>query len=150
MIFVIKVMTNKEDQVLDSIAYRVKRKSLNVYSLSHPHGLRGYIFLEAPDRDTVDEAIFNIPYVKGIINKVIEYSELKNLFEVKEVPINIEKNDVVEIIAEPFKKQKAKVLRIDKTKQEAVVTLLEAAVPIPVTIKLDNLRVIRREEDEQK
>jgi len=52
------------------------------------------------------------------------------------------------MISEPFKKEKAKVTRIDKQKGEAVVSLLGAAVPIPVTVKLDNLRVIRREKEE--
>ena len=63
--------------------------------------------------------------------------------------IKIEKGDIVEMISEPFKKEKAKVIRIDKTKGEAVVSLLGAAVPIPVTVKLDNVRVIRREEGEE-
>ena len=36
------------------------------------------------------------------------------------------------------------VVRADKQKGEAVVSLLGAAVPIPVTVKLDNIRVIRR------
>jgi flagellar biosynthesis/type III secretory pathway M-ring protein FliF/YscJ len=62
--------------------------------------------------------------------------------------INIEKGDIVEIIGEPFKKEKAKVVRIDKTKGEAIVTLMAAVVPIPVTVKLDNVKVIRREKEE--
>ncbi len=64
------------------------------------------------------------------------------------IVINIEKGDIIEIIGEPFKKEKAKVVRIDKTKGEAVVTLLAAVVPIPVTVKLDNIKVIRREKEE--
>ena len=63
--------------------------------------------------------------------------------------IKIEKNDIIEIISEPFKNEKAKVIRIDKTKGDCVVSLLGAAVPIPVTVKLDNIRVIRREESEE-
>ena len=62
--------------------------------------------------------------------------------------ISIQKGDIVEIIAEPFKKEKAKVLRIDKQKGEVVVSLLAAVVPMPVTIKIDNIKVIRREEGE--
>jgi hypothetical protein len=62
--------------------------------------------------------------------------------------INIERGDIVEIIGEPFKKEKAKVIRVDKAKGEAVVTLLAAVVPIPVTVKLDNVKVIRREKEE--
>jgi transcriptional antiterminator NusG len=61
--------------------------------------------------------------------------------------IKIDKGDIVEIIGEPFKKEKAKVTRVDKQKGEIVVSLLNAVVPIPVTVKIDNVRVIRREED---
>ena len=68
------------------------------------------------------------------------------MIEPKASEINIEKNDIVEIISEPFKNEKAKVVRLDKSNGEAVVSLLGAAVPIRVTVNLDNLRVIRRED----
>jgi len=148
MIYVIKVTTNKEDRAVDMIEEKVQKKQLRVYSLARPHGLRGYVFLEADERDTAEEAAFNLPYVKGIIGKTITYDEIKNMLEPTVAEINIEKNDIVEIISEPFKKEKAKVIRIDKQKEEAVVSLLGAQVPIPVTVKLDNLRVIRRDKEE--
>ena len=148
MIFIIKVTTNKEDRALELISDKVRKKELNVYSLARPHGLRGYIFLEAEDRDSAEEAAYNLPYVKGIIGKTVTYEEIKNMLEPVMEEINIEKGDIVEIIGEPFKKEKAKVVRIDKLKGEAVVTLLAAVVPIPVTVKLDNVKVIRREKDE--
>ena len=148
MIFVVKVTTNKEDKAMDIIAEKVKKKNLSVYAIARPHGLRGYIFLEAPDRENAEEAVFNLPYVKGIIPKIISYEEVKSMLEPVTADIKIEKNDIVEIISEPFKKEKAKVVRIDKAKGEAVVSLLGAVVPIPVTVKLDNLRVIRREDEE--
>ena len=64
--------------------------------------------------------------------------------------ISIQEGDIVEILSEPFKKEKAKVIRIDKQKEEVVVSLLGAVVPLPVTIKLDNVKVIRRESEEDK
>ena len=149
MIFVIKVTTNKEDRALELISVKVQKKQLQVYSLARPHGLRGYIFLEAEDRESAEEAAFNLPYVKGIIGKTVSYDEIKNMIEPILEEINIEKGDIVEIIGELFKKEKAKVMRIDKGKGEAVVTLLAAVVPIPVTVKLDNIKVIRREKQEE-
>ena len=62
--------------------------------------------------------------------------------------ISIKEGDIVEMIAEPFKKEKAKVTRIDKQKGEVVVSLLGAVVPLPVTVKLDNVKVVRRENQE--
>ena len=149
MIFIIKVTTNKEERALDMISERVEKKNLNVYSISRPHGLRGYILLEAEDRESAEEAAYDLPYVKGIIGKTISYEEVKNMIEPSVESISIEEGDIVEIISEPFKKEKAKVLRIDKQKEEVVVSLLGAAVPLPVTIKLDNVRVIRREGEEE-
>ena len=149
MIFIIKVTTNKEERAVDMIANRVEKKEINVFSVSRPHGLRGYILLEAEDRDSAEEGVFNLPYVKGIIGKTIGYEEIKNMIEPSVTSISIKDGDIVEIISEPFKKEKAKVLRIDKQKEEVVVSLLGAVVPLPVTIKMDNVRVIRREEGEE-
>jgi len=148
MIFVIKVTTNKEDRALEMISDKVKKKALEVYSLTRPHGLRGYIFLEALDRETAEEAAFNLPYVKGIIGKTLAYDEIKNMLTPNIEEIKIGKGDIVEIIGEPFKKEKAKVIRVDKQKGEVVVSLLSAVVPIPVTVKIDNVRVIRKEEEQ--
>ena len=62
--------------------------------------------------------------------------------------ITIKEGDIVEMISEPFKKEKAKVIRIDKQKEEVVVSLLGSVVPLPVTVKIDNVKVIRREDEQ--
>ncbi len=147
MIFIIKVTTNKEERAVDMIADRIEKRNINTFSVSRPHGLRGYILLEAEDRESAEESVFNLPYVKGIIGKTINYNEIKNMIEPSATTISIKEDDIVEIIAEPFKKEKAKVLRIDKQKEKVVVSLLGAVVPLPVTVKIDNVKVIRREED---
>ncbi len=149
MIFVVKVASNKEDKALELIADRVEKKNLNVYSLIRPHGLRGYVIIEAADKDSIEEATFNLPYTKGIIGKTVTYEEIKNMIEPKVEDIKIQIGDIIEMISEPFKNEKAKVTRVDKQKGEVVVSLLGASVPIPVTVKLDNVKVIRREEKEE-
>ncbi len=148
MIFIIKVTTNKEERAVDMISDRALKKDIEVYSVSRPHGLRGYVLLEAEDRDSAEEAVFNLPYVKGILPKTLTYQEIKNMVEPSLESITIKEGDVVEIIGSTLKGEKAKVLRIDKQKEEVVVSLLGAVVPLPVTIKLDNIRVIRREGEE--
>jgi transcription termination/antitermination protein NusG len=147
-IFVIKVTTNKEDRAMEMISDKIHKKDLGVHSLTRPHGLRGYIFLEAPEREIAEEAAYNLPYVKGIIGKTITFEEIKNMLTPNLEEVNINEGDIIEIIGEPFKKEKAKVTRVDKQKGEVVVSLLGAVVPIPVTVKIDNVRVIRREDEE--
>jgi transcription elongation factor SPT5 len=148
-IYIVKVTTNKEDKALEMIADKIKKKKIDVYALARPHGLRGYIFLESPDHKHAEDAVFNLPYVKGIIGETVTYDKIKQMLEPVAADIKIEKNDIIEIISEPFKNEKAKVVRVDKTKGDCIVSLLGAAVPIPVTVKLDNIRVIRREELEE-
>ena len=148
MIYVVKVTTNKEEKVLEMIQEKIEKKSLRVYSIARPQGLRGYVFLEAPEREVAEEAAYDLQYVKGILAKTVSYEEIKSMLEPKVAEVHIEKNDIVEILAEPFKKEKAKVLRVDKQKGEAVVTLLQAAIPIPVTVKIDNLRILIRKDEE--
>ena len=147
MLFILKVTTNKEDRASEMISAKVKKKSLNVFAIVRPHGLRGYIILEAADRESAEEAAYDLPYVKGIIGKTITYEEIKNMVEPKVEAVNIEPGDIVEMLTQ-FKGEKAKVVRIDKQKGEVVVSLLGATVPIPVTVKIDNVKVIRRESEE--
>jgi transcriptional antiterminator NusG len=146
-IFIIKVTTNKEDRAVEMISQRAAKKQINVFAVVRPHGLKGYIILEAVDRETAEEAAFNLPYVKGIIGKTVPYEEIKNMLEPTVEDFNIEVGDIVEMIGQTFKGEKAKVTRIDTAKGELVVSLLGASVPIPVTVKMDNVKVIRRESE---
>jgi len=148
-IFALKTTSNREDQVMDFLVSHVERKKLNVYSVIKPHGMRGYIFIEAATREDAEEASYGIPYSKGLLAKTIDIKEIEPMIEQQKQVVNIKKNDIVEIISGPFKREKAKVTRIDKVKEEVVVELLEAAVPIPMTLKTDAVRVIRREDEEE-
>jgi len=149
MIFIIKVTTNKEEKAVDMIAERAEKKGINVYAVLKPHGLSGYVLVEAENRESAEEAVFNLPYVKGIIGKTIGYAEIKNMVEPSLTTISIKEGDIIEIIGSTLKGEKAKVIRIDKQKEEVTVNLLGAVVQLPVTLKIDNVKVIRREEEEE-
>ncbi|MBW2978788.1 transcription elongation factor Spt5 [Candidatus Woesearchaeota archaeon] len=146
-IYALRTTANREDQVMDFITSNIKKKELDVFAVIRPHGMRGYIFLEAATRAAAEQAAFNVPYARGILPKEIEYREIEHMLEQVKRDIDIRKNDIVEIIAGPFKREQAKITRLDKAKEEVVVELLEAAVPIPITVKLDAVKVIRRESD---
>lgn len=148
-IFALRTTANREDQVVDFITANIEKKGLEVYSVFRPHGLRGYIFLEARSREDAERAFQGVPYARELLRKDLQYSEVESMLEQTKIQVNIKENDIVEIIDGPFKREKAKVTRINLEKEEVVVELLEAAVSIPITIKLDSLKVIRREEDEQ-
>jgi len=147
-IFALRTTANREDQVMDFLVSNAQKKALDVFSVVRPHGMRGYIFVEAGSRSDAEQAAFNIPYARGILPNVIDYSEIEHMLEQVKVEMNIKKQDIVELISGPFKREKAKIKRIDKAKEEVVVELLESAVPIPITVKMDAVKVIRREDDD--
>ena len=144
-IFVLRTTANREDQVMDFVTSNAVKKKLEVYSVIRTHGMRSYIFIESATKTDAEQAAFNIPYARGILDKPVKYSEIEHMLEQVKHEMNIQKNDIVEIISGPFKRENAKVTRIDKAKEEVVVELLEAAVPIPITVKMDAVKVIRRE-----
>lgn len=145
-LYVLRTTANREDQVMDFLVSNVNKKGLDVTAVIRPHGMRGYIFVEAMAKAAAEQAAFNIPYARGILPKEVPFSEIEMLIEVKKQEYDIRKNDIAEIIAGPFKREKCRISRIDKTKDEVVVELLEAAVPIPITLKIDNVKVIRRDD----
>ena len=147
-LFALRTTANREDQVVDFLASNVEKKKLDVYSIIRPHGLRGYIFLEAASRQDAEQSAQGIPYARGILPNEIEYKEIEHMFEQAKREVNIRKNDIVEIISGPFKRETAKVSRVDFQKEGVVVELIEAAVPIPITLKIDAVKVIRRDTDE--
>jgi transcription termination/antitermination protein NusG len=144
-IYGLRTTANREDQVMDFITSNAEKKGFNVYSVIRAHGMRGYIFVEAETRSDAEQAAFNVPYARGVLPKEIEYHEIEHMLEQVKKEVNMQQNDIVEIISGPFKRENAKIIRLDKSKEEVVVELLEAAVPIPITLKLDSVKVIRRE-----
>ena len=147
-IYTLKTTANREEQVLDFVVSNIKKKELNVYSVFHPHGMRGYIFIEAETKDDAQMAFQGVPYAKGLLRAPVNYQEVEHMLEQAKAQMNIQNRDIVEIISGPFKGENARVTRIDEQKEEIILELLESDVPIPITVKLDSVKVIRRDTEE--
>lgn len=146
-LFALRTTANREDQVMDFVASNAPRKKLPVYSVISPHGMRGYIFIEAEDRVSAEQAAFGVPYSKGLLPSEIQYSEIEHMLDLVKKEVNMQKGDIAEIISGAFKRDKCKITRVDKVKGEVVVELLDSPVPIPITLSLDAVKVIRREDE---
>jgi transcription termination/antitermination protein NusG len=147
-LFALRVTANREDQVMTFVSSNVSRKKVNVFSVIRPHAMRGYIFIEAETRADAEQGAYGVPYARGILPNEINYNEIEHMLEQAKKEVDIRKNDIAEIISGPFKREKCKISRVDKAKEEVVVELLEAAVPIPITLKMDAVKVIRRDTDD--
>ena len=147
-IFGLRTAANREDQVVDYLISKLKRKAEGILAVIRPHGMRGYIFVEATSKQEAETTLHGVPYARGLLPREIPYPEIEHMLEQVKIEMNIKKGDIVEIISGPFKRENARVMRINKQKEEIVVELLESAVPIPITVKMDAVKVIRRDSDD--
>ncbi len=145
-IFGLRTAANREDQVVDYLISKLYKANKGILAVIRPHGMRGYIFIEASSMAEAEAGLQGVPYARGLLSREIPYPEIEHMLEQVKVEMNVHKGDIVEIISGPFKRENAKVTRINKQKEEIVVELLESAVPIPITVKMDAVKVIRREE----
>lgn len=147
MIYTVRTTSGREHIVIDMVYNRVRAEKLNVKSITHPGELKGYIFIEGPEGE-VRKALHGVMHIKGLIEKPVALEEIQHFFETKKAKIVVNDGDIVEIIGGPFKGEKGKIQRIDKVKDEVTVELLEASIPIPVTISIELVKLIKREKPE--
>ena len=126
----------------------IKNEGLDIKSVFHPAEIKGYIFVEGTPGN-VQKAIRGVMHVKGFIEKPVELDEISHFLEAKKDRIKVEEGNIVEIIGGPFKGEKGKITRVDSVKEEVTIELLDAAIPIPVTISTEFVRVIKKSGDDR-
>ena len=144
MIFPIRTTVGQEQLVVDILGSKIVREELNIYSIAVVPGLKGYILIEADNEVTVRRGINDTPHIKGsgIVKGAVKIEELSELLESKPLMKTLEEGQTIEIISGPFKGEKAKITRVNASKEEVTVELMEAAVKIPVTIKAENIKIV--------
>lgn len=140
MMLTIRTTTGRENVVIDSLTTKVKSHNLPIKSIIHPEDLRGYIFVEG-EQDEIENLIKNVPHIRGLISKTVKIDDIERFMIAEKSEVKFEVDDVVEIVGSPFKGEHAKITRVDETKNEITVELLEAAIPIPVTISVNSVRM---------
>jgi transcription termination/antitermination protein NusG len=148
MIFIVRTTVGRENSVMDNLAIRAKNLNLDVKSIFHPGQLKGYIFVES-ELEILEEGISGVPHVRGIIKKEVRFEEVTKFLIEKKVDIKVNKGDIIEILGGPFKNEKGKVTRVDEAKEEVTVELLEAAIPIPITVDMKAIRVLKSQATEE-
>ncbi len=145
--YAVKTTANQERLVANLMDMAVRKHNLKVYSILAPKELRGYIIVEAEDIQSVLRAIRGMPHVKGIVRGEISFNEVEHFLTPRKAVEQIKEGYTVEIVSGPFKGEMAIVKRVDTAKNEITVELLDAVVPIPITVKADHVRVVERREE---
>lgn len=139
MIFTYRVTGGQELIVADLLEKKIMKSKIPIKSIIISPTLKGYVIIEGDDF-SIRQAANGIPQIKGVLRKEITLEELKTLVESKPLKVELLKGSMVEITSGPFKGEKAKVVKFEK--EDVVVELVDVAVPIPVTIKSNTIKLI--------
>ncbi|MCD6483243.1 MAG: transcription elongation factor Spt5 [Candidatus Aenigmarchaeota archaeon] len=142
MIYAVRTIGGKEEIVVEQIANKAIANGLQIYSVFKIEEMKGYVFVEGELED-IEIIIKDVSGVRSIIREPIPIEQLEKFLEPKKTEVEIEVGNIVEVVGGPFKGQRGKVTRVDKIKREVTIEILEVAVPIPVTISVDLVKVVK-------
>jgi transcriptional antiterminator NusG len=146
-IFAIKTTSKQERTVADNIlkAIDTKATDVKVTAILVPNELKGYVLVETPEqRNRIEQLVEMIAHARAIAKGQTTLAEVGHFLIPKPVVAGIDEGTIVELIAGPFKGEKAVVKRVDSAKEEITVELYESVIPIPITIRGDNVRVVEK------
>jgi transcription termination/antitermination protein NusG len=143
-VLAIKTSRGYEREVADTLLARTDEKADVVFALLVPSALRGYVFAEGMSFEGVREMLKGIRKARGLVDGETTLKEVEPLLVPKITVEGFVEGAIVELISGPFKGEKARVKKIDQAKEEITVELIEAVVPIPVTVRGDHVRMLER------
>jgi transcriptional antiterminator NusG len=143
-IFAVKTTTGQERNVARLIGTKVEMTHIPIKALLVPDTLKGYVFIEADGPHLVEEAISGVRHVRERIPGLISFNEIERYIVRKPVMEDLGEDDVVEITGGPFKGMRAKITRLDKSKGEVTLELLEATFTLPITVHSDYVKLVEK------
>ena len=149
-VYAIKTTAKQERTVVDNIIKALEdHDEINVVAVMAPDELKGYVLVESPDPIArIEQLREMVPNARSVVKGETSFHEVEHFLEPKPVVSGIDEGTIVELIAGPFKGEKAIVKRVDTSKEEITVELYESMVPIPITVRGDNVRVIDKMQEE--
>jgi len=149
-IFSIKTQVGKEQNAADLVNSRAEKSRLQIPSILATPELRGYIFLEGYDKERIKDLLKTVSYARNMLDGDIPIDQIEHFLVPASAVAKIAEGDVVEMVAGPFRGETAKVTHIDDTKEEITVELFESVVPIPITVRGEQVRVVKRKDEDKK
>jgi len=144
-ILALKTSIGHEKDVADGISARAKSGKSDISAILSPTNLRGYVLIEGMNTDRMRDAVKGVRKAHSFVDGEMNFEEIDHYLAPKPLVSGIMEGDVVELVAGPFKGEKARVQNIDEAKEEITVELFEAMVPIPVTVRGDHVRVLEKD-----
>ena len=148
-IFSIKTRVGREQSTANIIEKRADKMGLEIPALFVTPELRGYLFLEGFNKQKISDMLNTISYARKILEGNVPIKQIEHFLVPTSSVAKIAEGDLVEMISGPFRGETAKVTHIDDAKEEITVELLESVVPIPITVRGEQVRVVKRKEEKK-
>lgn len=148
-IFAIRTTIGQEKNTAAMLVTRAENFQLPIKTVLAPPGIRGYVFVEAVGKSSIERARGGIKHAKGMVGGEVPIEQIEQFLVPKPVVSGMEVGDMVELVSGPFRGERARIIRLDEGKEEITVELFEATVPIPVTVRGDSVKVIQKKEKEE-
>tara|TARA_Y100000588_G_scaffold241889_1_gene255946 strand:- start:55 stop:921 length:867 start_codon:yes stop_codon:yes gene_type:complete len=158
-LYILKTSIGQEQNVAKEIQARLsgtgslKDIQDEIFGVLSPHFMRGYIFVEASALHHVEKLIGRVGVsttpmknCRKVLDGESPLGDVLPYLEPKAATSGIEEGSIVEIHGGAFRGQAARVTRVTESKEEVTVELFEAAVPVALTVRADQVRVTQRVE----
>ena len=158
-LYILKTSIGQEQNVAREVRARLsgtgslKEIQDEIFSVLSPHFMRGYIFVEASALHHVEKLIGRVGVsttpmknCRKVLGGESPLGDVLPYLEPKAATAGIEEGSIVEIHGGAFRGQAARVTRVTESKEEVTVELFEAAVPVALTVRADQVRVTQRVE----
>ena len=148
-VFAVRTTAGQEKNVANLIEAKAKMHDLQIQSVLVPELLKGYVFIEADGPHSVEKGITGVRHVRSRVPGVVTFQEVERYIVVKPVIEELDDEDIVEVIGGPFKGMRAKITRVDKTKEDVTLELLEATFTLPITVHADYVKLVEKSKQEE-
>jgi transcriptional antiterminator NusG len=142
-LYAVKVTVGQERNVAQMLADKVKVEKLPIAAILAPAELKGYIIVETTTPHSVDDLIRGIKHTRERVQGMVDMSEVDKYLETKPAILGLQIGALVEVVAGPFKGMQAKVIRVDESKEEVTIEILEASFTLPITVHADYVREVK-------
>jgi len=150
-ILVLKTQVGQERRVAEMLGNKARRFGIPILGLLAPAELRGYLFIETTDPIRLEKGVRGVSYARSLIKDPLTnqprdtpFSEIAHFLTPVSATAKIGDGDIVELVSGPFRGEKAKVTRVDDGREEITVELIDSMVPIPITVKGEHVRVLKK------
>lgn len=137
--YAVQTTSGQEQSVVEDV---IHSDVPGVYAALAPHSMNSYVIVEAEELRLVEEAISGLMNAKKVLQGETGFYEVKGFLQPEKETIDISEGQLVEIQQGAYKGDLARVQRVIPSEEKLRVELHEAAVPIPIEVPAEQVRVV--------